>query len=356
MSRCSFPGGGGEGGGEGGARPTHPSGWGRTRDTGLREGPFTAGACLARGRPWALCGSLPAHPLYPLVGLPGPSCQPSRSSFSQDAQPPQRALLLVRALQLMPPALLQTSRSGGAGPALRAKTQGSLAPWVRDPPSEAVTFSPSVATPLTVAVAAEDPARWVVIGPCDLSVQIQFLNSFSQQPAGTKFCSCLTYVTLRLREGQAPHCPHRTSLSLLRWQHISLLPPSLCPTRPGLSSSLAQPLSPACALGVAEGCPPASAQGVSLQCRRVHISQSTLDCLKGEFDVEPGDGGSRCDYLDEKGIETYLVIASKPEVKKTAAQNGLNGSVSPLPTLDEGDRKEGVTEGEKDLKMADYER
>ncbi|XP_065747477.1 adenylate cyclase type 3 isoform X4 [Phocoena phocoena] len=59
---------------------------------------------------------------------------------------------------------------------------------------------------------------------------------------------------------------------------------------------------------------------------RVHISQSTMDCLKGEFDVEPGDGGSRCDYLDEKGIETYLIIASKPEVKRTAAQNGLSGS------------------------------
>lgn len=56
-----------------------------------------------------------------------------------------------------------------------------------------------------------------------------------------------------------------------------------------------------------------------------------MDCLKGEFDVEPGDGGSRCDYLDEKGIETYLIIASRPEVKKTAAQNGLNGSVSPPP-------------------------
>ncbi|XP_055978542.1 adenylate cyclase type 3 [Sorex fumeus] len=53
---------------------------------------------------------------------------------------------------------------------------------------------------------------------------------------------------------------------------------------------------------------------------RVHISQSTMDCLKGEFDVEPGDGGSRCDYLDEKGIETYLVIASGPYVKKP--QNG----------------------------------
>ncbi|XP_077008398.1 adenylate cyclase type 3 isoform X2 [Tamandua tetradactyla] len=62
---------------------------------------------------------------------------------------------------------------------------------------------------------------------------------------------------------------------------------------------------------------------------RVHISQSTLDCLKGEFDVEPGDGGSRCDYLDEKGIETYLVIASGPEVKKTATQNGVHGSALP---------------------------
>ncbi|KAG8522508.1 Adenylate cyclase type 3 [Galemys pyrenaicus] len=62
---------------------------------------------------------------------------------------------------------------------------------------------------------------------------------------------------------------------------------------------------------------------------RVHISQSTMDCLKGEFDVEPGDGGSRCDYLDEKGIETYLIIASGPEVKKTATQNGLNGSALP---------------------------
>lgn len=61
----------------------------------------------------------------------------------------------------------------------------------------------------------------------------------------------------------------------------------------------------------------------------MHISQSTLDCLKGEFDVEPGEGGSRCDYLEEKGIETYLIIASRPEVKKTAAQNGPSSSVSP---------------------------
>uniref|UniRef100_A0ACB8G9B2 Uncharacterized protein n=1 Tax=Sphaerodactylus townsendi TaxID=933632 RepID=A0ACB8G9B2_9SAUR len=45
-----------------------------------------------------------------------------------------------------------------------------------------------------------------------------------------------------------------------------------------------------------------------------------MDCLKGEFEVEPGDGGSRCEYLKEKGIVTYLVIVPKQPLK-----NGING-------------------------------
>ncbi|KAM4695000.1 adenylate cyclase type 3 isoform 2-T2 [Discoglossus pictus] len=57
---------------------------------------------------------------------------------------------------------------------------------------------------------------------------------------------------------------------------------------------------------------------------RVHISQSTYDCLKGEFDVEPGEGGTRCDYLRDKGIITYLVILPKQTVNK----NGINGVLS----------------------------
>lgn len=48
-----------------------------------------------------------------------------------------------------------------------------------------------------------------------------------------------------------------------------------------------------------------------------------MDCLKGEFEVEPGDGGSRCEYLKEKGIVTYLVLVPKQPVK-----NGINGVVS----------------------------
>ncbi|XP_061100222.1 adenylate cyclase type 3 isoform X2 [Conger conger] len=57
---------------------------------------------------------------------------------------------------------------------------------------------------------------------------------------------------------------------------------------------------------------------------RVHISQSTMECLHGEFSVEPGHGGDRCDYLKEKGIETYLVVVPKGPV----CRNGINGKLS----------------------------
>uniref|UniRef100_A0A8D3AZH9 Adenylate cyclase type 3 n=1 Tax=Scophthalmus maximus TaxID=52904 RepID=A0A8D3AZH9_SCOMX len=57
---------------------------------------------------------------------------------------------------------------------------------------------------------------------------------------------------------------------------------------------------------------------------RVHISQSTMECLNGEFDVEPGNGGDRCDYLRERGIETYLVVVPKGPVGKS----GISGVLS----------------------------
>lgn len=48
-----------------------------------------------------------------------------------------------------------------------------------------------------------------------------------------------------------------------------------------------------------------------------------MECLHGEFDVEPGNGGDRCDYLKERGIETYLVVVPKGTVGKS----GINGVV-----------------------------
>ncbi|XP_049586527.1 adenylate cyclase type 3 isoform X2 [Syngnathus scovelli] len=53
---------------------------------------------------------------------------------------------------------------------------------------------------------------------------------------------------------------------------------------------------------------------------RVHISQTTMECLHGEFEVEPGNGGERCDYLRERGLETYLVVVNKGP----GGKNGIN--------------------------------
>uniref|UniRef100_A0A7N8WX47 Adenylate cyclase type 3 n=1 Tax=Mastacembelus armatus TaxID=205130 RepID=A0A7N8WX47_9TELE len=84
---------------------------------------------------------------------------------------------------------------------------------------------------------------------------------------------------------------------------------------------------------------------------RVHISQTTKDSLHGEFDLEPGNGGERCEYLMEKGIETWLVLVPKKEANEingnvsvnsnqlinTTAANGNAASAQSTPTEAEGD-------------------
>ncbi|XP_053495052.1 adenylate cyclase type 3-like [Ictalurus furcatus] len=60
---------------------------------------------------------------------------------------------------------------------------------------------------------------------------------------------------------------------------------------------------------------------------RVHISQSTMDCLHGEFELEPGNGGERCEYLMEKGIDTYLVLVPKETHTVGRVSNGWTGGV-----------------------------
>ncbi|KAL0967534.1 hypothetical protein UPYG_G00253480 [Umbra pygmaea] len=62
---------------------------------------------------------------------------------------------------------------------------------------------------------------------------------------------------------------------------------------------------------------------------RVHISQSTKECLHGAFDLEPGNGGGRCEYLLEKGIDTYLVLVSK-ETTRVNKLNRVNGNTTQL--------------------------
>ncbi|GAB6028424.1 hypothetical protein CHUAL_002584 [Chamberlinius hualienensis] len=44
----------------------------------------------------------------------------------------------------------------------------------------------------------------------------------------------------------------------------------------------------------------------------VHITKKTLECLDGMYDVEDGEGGTRDHYLNEHGIETYLITQTEP--------------------------------------------
>lgn len=42
-------------------------------------------------------------------------------------------------------------------------------------------------------------------------------------------------------------------------------------------------------------------------CRRVHISEKTLQCLNGEFEVEPAYGEKREETLRIAGLRTYFI-------------------------------------------------
>ena len=45
---------------------------------------------------------------------------------------------------------------------------------------------------------------------------------------------------------------------------------------------------------------------------RVHISEATLKCLNGAYDVEPGDGESRDNHLKMMNIKTFLITRTEP--------------------------------------------
>ncbi|XP_071804572.1 adenylate cyclase type 3-like [Asterias amurensis] len=77
---------------------------------------------------------------------------------------------------------------------------------------------------------------------------------------------------------------------------------------------------------------------------RVHISQDTYQCLSGEFDIEPGEGETRNDYIKDRGIKTYLIKVNKDVAQKSAAFNSIllsdDCSTTKKSTTDSGDEKE----------------
>ena len=44
---------------------------------------------------------------------------------------------------------------------------------------------------------------------------------------------------------------------------------------------------------------------------RVHITKTTLDYLDNKFEVEPGNGQGREQYLADHKVETFLIVPPK---------------------------------------------
>ena len=61
--------------------------------------------------------------------------------------------------------------------------------------------------------------------------------------------------------------------------------------------------------------------------RRIHISQSTYNNLKGEFEVEPGFGSERDEFLKDHKIKTFLIVDKSHQTKDYESSNS-NGSKS----------------------------
>lgn len=48
----------------------------------------------------------------------------------------------------------------------------------------------------------------------------------------------------------------------------------------------------------------------SLPLRKVHITRTTLECLNGDYEVEPGFGHERHAFLQKHHIETFFIVPS----------------------------------------------
>ncbi|XP_075236866.1 adenylyl cyclase 78C isoform X2 [Lycorma delicatula] len=57
---------------------------------------------------------------------------------------------------------------------------------------------------------------------------------------------------------------------------------------------------------------------------RVHISKDTLKCLDGAYEVEPGNGDTRDNYLKEHEVETYLISQKEPSKPRRHLQHRLS--------------------------------
>ncbi|XP_039747499.1 Ca(2+)/calmodulin-responsive adenylate cyclase-like isoform X2 [Pararge aegeria] len=59
---------------------------------------------------------------------------------------------------------------------------------------------------------------------------------------------------------------------------------------------------------------------------RVHITQATLECLGGAYEVEPGHGSTRNAYLRDHSIQTYFIIPPPRRRKMCLSAGGIGSS------------------------------
>nr|CAH7767817.1 unnamed protein product [Callosobruchus chinensis] len=58
---------------------------------------------------------------------------------------------------------------------------------------------------------------------------------------------------------------------------------------------------------------------------RVHITQATLDYLGGEYEVEPGNGGSRNQYLRDHCVTTYFIV---PPARRRKVRSAMGAAAA----------------------------
>ncbi|XP_046396732.1 adenylate cyclase type 6-like [Ischnura elegans] len=77
---------------------------------------------------------------------------------------------------------------------------------------------------------------------------------------------------------------------------------------------------------------------------RVHLTKETLECLAGDYEVEPGFGGERDAYLRDHNVQTFLIVAGdrygQPPPGAAAGRGGGGGRVQGQRSFNGGVSKE----------------
>ena len=60
---------------------------------------------------------------------------------------------------------------------------------------------------------------------------------------------------------------------------------------------------------------------LSVYSRRVHISATTYELVRGLYEVEEGNGHLRNEYINQQGIKTYLIVGKVKSKAKVCLPN-----------------------------------